>query len=64
MTAGRATDDMDTAALLRSLPASEWLIADRGDVSIGGPNGTAVQPSLASRQLSVTGQGPSLKTYS
>ena len=30
MTAGQVSDDTGTAALLGSLPAAEWLIADRG----------------------------------
>ena len=30
MTAGQASDHADAAALLGSLPAAEWLIADRG----------------------------------
>ena len=29
MTAGQVSDDTGAAALLRSLPAAEWLIADR-----------------------------------
>jgi hypothetical protein len=31
MTAGQVSDYAGAAALLRSLPAAEWLIADRGD---------------------------------
>ena len=30
MTAGQASDDTGAAALLRSLPKAEWLLADRG----------------------------------
>jgi transposase len=30
MSAGQVSDDIGAAALLRSLPAAEWLIADRG----------------------------------
>ncbi len=30
MTAGQVSDDTGAAALLGSLPAAEWLIADRG----------------------------------
>lgn len=30
MTAGKVSDDADAAALLGSLPKSEWLLSDRG----------------------------------